>query len=439
MILERFEAAGLAHYSYLLSSQGQAIVIDPQRDIDGYLRWARRRHARITHVLETHIHADYASGARELAAVTGAELCLSAYDAGETFAVQYPHRPLRDQEEIAIGNLVVVAIHTPGHTPEHLSFLVYEKTRCGQPMALFTGDFIFTGSIGRPDLLGDDAKLALAEAMYDSIHSRIRQLPDFVEIYPAHGAGSLCGTAISERPHSTLGYERYCNIFLADKDRPHFVRHLLETVPNFPPYYRRMKQLNSDGPSLLGSIPGSDPLPELPANALVIDLRRPESFGGAHIPGALSLGRGSAFGLWAGRLIPPGRPLVVVADDDAEDARRMLTRVGLDDIRGWMTMDDWIASGRAIDQVPQVREPEGTVLDVRTAGEFAGGHLDGAISIPLEELTDRIGEVPPGPLTVVCGSGYRASAAASLLKPVGLNPANLAGGMNAWRRTHSPS
>lgn len=450
MIVQRFEAAGLAHYSYVLGSQGKAVAIDPKRDIDTYLQFARDKNLRITHILETHIHADYASGATALAAATGAELWLSAYDAGEAFEYQFPHRELRDDEEFSAGDLRIVAVHTPGHTPEHLSFLVYDGRRCGQPMALFSGDFIFSGSIGRPDLLGEDAKRRLAEAMYESVNRRIAQLPDGVEVHPGHGAGSLCGTSISDRPQTTLGYERSCNIFMTDKDRAHFIEHLLSTVPDFPDYYRRMKKINAEGPKILPGIPGDrklsvEELRAVQSEAVVIDIRRPEAFGGAHVPGSINIGAGTSFGLWAGIIVKPGRPIVLISEDgNTEEVRRALIRVGLDEVRGWLTISDWILAGGEVAAVPLIdsREPMAGkhVLDVRGKAEFALGHIDGAMNVPLGQLWQRLEEIPRnGTIRVVCGTGYRASIGASILMRAGIPAANVAGGMTAWSRTHSQS
>ncbi|MDX2178812.1 MAG: MBL fold metallo-hydrolase [Bryobacteraceae bacterium] len=435
MTLERFEAPGLAHYSYLIGSDGAAAVIDPQRDFDVYTEFAERRNLRITHILETHIHADFASGATALAAATGAELWLSAHDDGQTYQYAFDHRPFHDGESIRVGYLRLEAFHTQGHTPEHLSFLIYDTRRCGQPMALMSGDFIFCGSIGRPDLLGDDVKRALAYAMFDSLHWRIAALPDYVELHPGHGAGSLCGAAISDRPRSTLGYERACNIFLNDYDRDSFVKHLLETVPEFPDYYRRMKALNAAGPPVLHGLPGGRKLASIPEGALVVDLRKPEAFAGAHVPGSMNLGAGASFGLWAGWLIPPDKPIVLIADSADESVRRALIRVGLDEIAGWMPFDAYIASGAPIESTPLVREPRGTVIDVRAKGEFALDHIEGAVHIPLGSLARDPSQAPPGDVTLVCAGGYRASAAQSILG----RGAVLAGGLAAWRRTHSRS
>lgn len=401
MKVERFEVRGLAHYSYLLESEGKAVVIDPKRDIDAYLSYAEANEIKITHVLETHIHADYASGATALAGATGAEMWLSAHDQGEDFEYQFAHREFRDGAELTVGDLRIVAVHTPGHTPEHLSFLVYEKSRCGQPLALFTGDFIFVGSIGRPDLLGEAAKQKLAGLLYESIHTKIEQLPDGVEIHPGHGAGSLCGADMAERPQSTLGYERFCNVFMADRDKKDFVDTVLRTVPEFPDYYRRMKRVNAEGAKLLQGLPGGAALAAVDFHAemqrfdaVVIDLRRPEAFGGAHIPGAFNIGAGQNLSTWAAWVVPYDRPILLAGDEgtDIEAARRSLIRVGLDDIRGFLKngMPGWIGAGLEQAHIQQASVQElwrklsesPFILDVRSRGEWNAGHIDGAVHIP---------------------------------------------------------
>ena len=462
MQFQRFEVPGLAHYSYLLGSQGQAVVVDPKRDIDTYLKYAEERGLTITHVLETHIHADYASGATQLAQAAHAELWLSGHDQGEEFAYQFGHHEFRDGEELEVGDLRIVAVHTAGHTPEHLSFLVYEKSRCGQPMALLSGDFLFVGSLGRPDLLGEAAKRKLAGALYDSVHQKIAHMPDGVEVHPAHGAGSLCGAGMSERPQSTLGYERFCNVFMADREKQEFIETVLKSVPEFPDYYKRMKRINSEGPALLDGLPGAaamtplavqEALPRL--QAVVIDLRRPEAFGGAHIPGAFNVGAGQNLSMWAAWVVPYDRPIILVGDAGAniEEARRSLVRVGLDDIRGYLKggMQAWIEAGMPQAHVPQisVRELAGRlqqtkapfVLDVRSPGEWKAGHIEGALHIPGGSLPKRVEQVPADrPVHVVCGSGYRSSIATSVLARAGRdNVVNVVGGMSAWNAQRLPT
>jgi hydroxyacylglutathione hydrolase len=459
MRIERFEVPGLAHYSYLIVSAGCAAVIDPRRDIDVYLDYAAARDLKITHVLETHIHADYASGARELVEDTGAEAWLSGHDEGEDFQYRFPHRDFRDGEELDLGEARVVAMHTPGHTPEHLAFLVYERGR-EHPLALLSGDFVFVGSLGRPDLLGEAAKHRLAGELYQSVHERLKHLPDGVQVLPAHGAGSLCGAGMGERPFTTLGYERASNIFFGMRSREEFIDTILRTVPPFPEYYKRMKRVNSEGAKPLGGIPDGGALaPEdfetmiEKKNAVVIDLRRPEAFGGAHVPGAFSIGGDQNLSMWAAWVVPYDKPILLVGEEnsDCEAARRSLIRVGLDDICGYLRggMRSWILEGYPQEHVPQISVYElaekmrgggASVLDVRTAGEWNSGHVQGATHIMAGELPQRLSQVPRDrEVYLVCGSGYRSSVASSVLRRAGYESVhNVIGGMTAWKAAGLP-
>jgi hydroxyacylglutathione hydrolase len=247
MLLERFEDAGLAQYSYAVGDEAVAkvAVVDPRRDVDVYLDWAAARRLAITDVLETHVHADFASGARELAARTGATLHLSAYDQGERYEVSYPHAPMREGDAVELGAVRLTALHTPGHTPEHLAFLVHDTTRSSAvPIAALTGDFLFVGSLGRPDLLGEEAKHALARALFASVREKLAGLPDGLEVHPGHGAGSMCGAGMSARPFSTLGFERIANRFLdPELNDEAFVERFLASLPHFLPYYVILKEL----------------------------------------------------------------------------------------------------------------------------------------------------------------------------------------------------
>jgi hydroxyacylglutathione hydrolase len=459
MQLDRFEVPGLAHYSYALGSHGKLAIVDPKRDVDSYLDYAAAREAKITHILETHIHADYASGARELAQATGAELWLSAYDEGEDYVYQFPHQPMREGNRLEIDGLTIAALHTPGHTPEHLSFLLYEAGHGAHPLAMLSGDFLFVGSLGRPDLLGEESKRRLAEMLYESLHQKIRDLPDGVEVYPAHGSGSFCGSGMSDRPQSTIGYERASNIFFADPDKETFVRHILSTVPPFPDYYRRMKRVNSEGPKLLGGIPGGRAIePEQfrelmeREEAVVVDLRRPESFGGAHIPGSLSIGMGPSFVTWAAWVVPYDRPILLVSEPetDSEPARRALVRVGLDDVRGWLKggMAAWMEKGWEMAELEQVsaadlderRRRGATIVDVRSDPEWADGHIPGALHIMGGHLPKRFEELPrDGKVHLICATGYRSNIAASVLRRAGFREvANVTGGMTGWHRRGLP-
>lgn len=455
MNLERFEVPGLAQYSYVLSAEGKAVVVDPMRDVDRYLDFAEQHNLKITHIVETHIHADFASGATALAKETGAELWLSAHDEGEEFKYQFAHHPFADGEVLNIGSMRIQAVHTPGHTPEHLSFLVFDTKRsAGTPVAMLTGDFLFVGSLGRPDLLGDEAKHRLASELFLSFHDRIAALPDGLEIHPGHGAGSLCGSGMGERQQSTLGYERAAS-HLYKMSEQCFVEEILATVPPFPEYYPRMKSLNSSGPTLLGGIPGTNAIsPEqlkvrLTTDPLtLLDLRRPEAFGGAHIKGAINIGGGQNLSLWAGWMLNPERPIILIGDAiDHEQARRSLIRVGLDKIEGYLAggMAAWIEAGYDLAHIPQtsVRELDskrgtGIVLDVRSDREWDEGHISGAMHVMLGDLSKQLKVIPAQQIvTTVCGSGYRSSIAASVLAAHGFTKVvNMDGGMGAWKHQH---
>jgi hydroxyacylglutathione hydrolase len=460
MQIHRIEVPGLAHYSYVVSAAGKAAVIDPKRDVETYITYLSANDLKLTHILETHIHADYASGALELSQATGAELWLSGHDDGEDFAYAFPHHEFRDGEHFTIGDIRIVALHTPGHTPEHLSFLLYDEKRNPKvPVAMSSGDFLFVGSLGRPDLLGEAAKQKLAHELYRSAHQRIASVPDGVAIYPAHGAGSMCGSGLSDQKQSTLGYERMTNPYLLEDDETRFVQQILGTVPPFPDYYRRMKRVNSDGAkSFAGAFPGQKALDPVSfktaiekAPGVVLDLRRPESFGGAHIPGAINIGAGPSLAMWAAWVVPYDRPIYLVGDDatDIGDATRSLIRVGLDDVHAYLKggARAWIEAGLPQAHLPQISVDElrakgdsAFVLDVRGDGEWRSGHIDGAQHLMAGYLPTQADSVPRnGTVHLICGSGYRSSIAGSLLMNRGFtNVVNVIGGMNAWMRRNFP-
>jgi hydroxyacylglutathione hydrolase len=464
MLLERFEDKGLSHYSYAVGCEGagEIAVVDPRRDVDIYLDFAHSRNLKIVAVLETHIHADFASGARELADRACAAYRPSGHDAGQLYEVRVPHQDLCDGGVVDLGAARIMAVHTPGHTPEHLSFLVYDTLRSPDvPQVFLTGDFLFVGSLGRPDLLGDEAKNALANQLFDSVRMRLANLPDGLEIHPGHGAGSMCGAGMSERPMSTLGFERIANPYLDDQlTREKFVARILGSAPPFPPYYRRMKAFNSEGPPVLGGLPGLEPIPVthfremVREGHVVIDLRDQVAFGAGHVPCAFGIGAGPGLSTWASWAVPYDVPLLLVADDPSvvSDAIRSLVRVGLDRVAGYLDggMPAWEAAGHPIAKTVQI-SPEAlrdrlasdtrlTVLDVRSDAEFAGGHIAGAVHVMGGGLADRAGELRGRePLAIVCGSGYRSTVAASVLERAGFTDIiNMTGGMAAWTRAGLP-
>ena len=453
MTIDRFEVQGLAQYSYIISSQGRSVVVDPIRDTDRYLRFLEERGLTLSSIVETHIHADFASGAKALAEATGAELALSAYDEGEHYQYGMPHRSLRSGDNVQVGTVRVQALHTPGHTPEHLSFVLYDLQRSEtEPLAIFSGDFLFVGSVGRPDLLGEEAKLGLAHELFQSLHGRLEALPDSVHVYPGHGAGSLCGTGMSERAESTLGYERRTNpLFRLTGEA--FVAEILRTLPPMPTYYPRMKELNARGAEAFDAIPGAVALSPSDVEALaaerdvvVLDLRRPEAFGGAHIRGSINIGAGQNLSLWAGWLLGSKSRIVLVSEQgDDEESRRGLVRVGLDNIAGFLHagMSAWINAGLAFERTIQLsteevrdRSKDTLVLDVRSDAEWNAGHIEGATHIMLGDLPHQAQGLPKNrPIVCVCGSGYRSSIAASGLAKNGLSSvASMDGGMAAWNK-----
>ncbi|HEX7126186.1 MAG TPA: rhodanese-like domain-containing protein [Thermodesulfobacteriota bacterium] len=453
MVLEQIYLGCLAQASYLVGDGGVAAVVDPRRDVDPYLEAAARHGLEIRYVVETHVHADFVSGHRELAARTGATIVF-----GHRAGVAFPHMAARHGDEIALGGVRLRVLETPGHTPESISLLVVEG---GRPVAVLTGDTLFIGDVGRPDLVAARGVSAetLAGQLYDSLHGTLLALPDDVVVYPAHGAGSLCGRNLSSDTRSTIGRERRFNYALAPMSREVFVRMMTTDLPELPGYFGRDAEINRSGPPLLTGLPPPAPLSpeaaarELAAGAVVLDTRDPARFGAGHLPGSVNIGLGGQFAAWAGAVIGLDTPVVLVAEDPqrAEEARIRLARVGIERVVGVLEegLAAWAAAGRPVATLAQMPADElarrledparaPLVLDVRRPPEWSGGHLESARHLPLGELPARLasGEgLPPrdAPLAVVCQSGYRSSVAASLLARAGFREVfNVVGGMNAW-------
>ena len=466
MFLRRFYEDHIAQASYLLGceSTGEAVVVDPNRDVEQYVAAAASEGLRITHVTETHIHADFVSGSRELAERAGATLLLSS--AGDpswqyAFARQAGARLLGDGDRFEVGAVRLEAMHTPGHTPEHLTFLVTDTASADRPMAAITGDFVFVGDVGRPDLLERAAKVA--GTMESSAHElfralqRFKTLPDYLQLWPGHGAGSACGKALGAMPQSTLGYERLFNWGLAEEDEQRFVATVLNGQPEPPAYFATMKRVNREGPLVLGGLPHPERLgaarlkPALDGGATVIDTRHAADFAAGHVPGTINIPLNRSFATWAGSLLPLDRPYHVIVDDDdapvlAARAARALALIGFDHIGGYFgaeSIDEWHASSGALQTVPTLTASElrsrlaaggVTVIDVRTDHEWQAGHLHGAQWIPLGSLAQRAEALPrTGTLVVHCQGGARSAIAASLLLAAGRpHVANLAGGFSEW-------
>ncbi|MBK8249595.1 MAG: MBL fold metallo-hydrolase [Gemmatimonadetes bacterium] len=456
MLLKRFYHEGLAQASYLLGCQrtGEAIVIDPNRDPAPYLAAAAAEGMRITQVTETHIHADYLSGSRELAHAAGARLLLSAMGTADwqyAFAAADGARLLRHGDEIRVGNLRLDVVHTPGHTPEHIVFVCTDTPASAHPVGVFSGDFLFVGDVGRPDLLERAANVAGtmragAAQLFDSIQAFTATYPDFLQVWPGHGSGSACGKALGAVPSTTLGYEKVANWALRHSDRAAFIEAVLHGQPDPPRYFAMMKRLNKEGPRILGARPL--PLPR-PASALhaalasghrVIDIRPAAAYAERHVRGTINIPFNTSFVTWAGWLVPYDQPFHLLTDGgdaSAQSAVAELAMIGLDDCSGWFGQDALAAATATIPQVDASALHASTgaqVVDVRAVDEYEVGHLAGATHIPLGRLEARLGELDAArPVVLQCQGGGRSSIAASLLEARGFtNVANLAGGYTAW-------
>ncbi len=470
MIVKRFYDDGLAHASYLVgcADSGEALVIDPNRSFDQYGVGAESEGLRITHVTETHIHADFLSGSRELANRTGAQLYLSGEGGAEwsyAFAAESGAVLLRDGNRFKVGKIDFQAIHTPGHTPEHITFLVTDTKAANTPMGAFTGDFVFVGDVGRPDLLEQAAQVAGsmepgARDLYRSLQ-RFKQLPDHLQIWPAHGAGSPCGKSLGGVPQSTIGYEKIASWAFNSTDEDAFVRSVLDGQPDPPPYFARMKQLNRDGPPMLGDRKAlewlaPDELPGiLESSELVIDSRLADEFAAGYVAGTINVQAIRTFITWAGWLCPYDRPFTVIAKD--ESARAFvdcsLSLIGLERNVRYLPVDalrEWQESGRPLPTIPRLDSQDASMalnaqshpflLDVRHAGEWHTIRIAGSTNIPLGDLASRVGEIPRGePVMIVCRVGNRSLTAASILKSRGFQAvSDVRGGITAWKKVGLP-
>lgn len=463
MILKRFYDNGLAQASFMIGSEGQAAVIDANRDVEQYINAAASEGLRITAVTETHIHADYVSGSRELAERTGAQLYLS--DEGDdewkyAFANQPNVTLVRDGDTIQVGKVRLDVMKTPGHTNEHISFVVTDTAVCDQPLGVFTGDFIFAGDVGRPDLLeraaGYEGTMEVgARTLFRSIQQFKASLPDSVLIWPGHGAGSACGKNLGAVPVSTLGYEKLANWGLKSPTEEDFVKTVLEGQPEPPKYFKEMKRLNKIGPPILG---GFKVPPRLGGNVIfdllerndvvVVDIRSAGDVASGYVPGTINIPLSKSFSTYSGWILSYDQPIYLIAENqhDATAAVRELAMIGLDDVRGWMGIDAvrqyekrfgeiaMVAQVSAHEMKERLDAGKAHVLDVRGMSEFSEAHVPGAINIPLGYLPDRVAELPPKPLIVHCGGGTRSAIAATILHKAGRTDiANLPGGFMEYR------
>ncbi|MCF8261006.1 MAG: MBL fold metallo-hydrolase [Melioribacteraceae bacterium] len=456
MFFKHIYEKGLAQASYLIGCQktGEAIVIDPKRDIDEYLKIAEQEKLEIKYITETHIHADFLSGSLELQASTNAELLLSD-EGGEDWQYQFPHTSLKDGSVFKVGNLKFEVLHTPGHTPEHISFLLTDTAASEIPIMIFTGDFVFVGDVGRPDLLENAAgiigtKEIGAKQMFQSV-KRFKELPDHVQVWPGHGAGSACGKALGAVPSSTVGYEKIVNWAMKINDENEFVDELLAGQPEPPKYFAMMKKLNKIGPSILGGMPHPARLTlnqfkkAINSNVKIIDTRDKLSFAGGHVCKSLNIQDNSAFSTWAGWLIDYEEDFILVAPDHRiEELTKALIRIGLDNVSGYVPdMDAWANACHETETVNQIvvadlveklNDGDTMILDVRGISEYNSGHIPGAINLHVGYLENNLDKIPHDKNVIVqCQSGDRSSIAASVLLSNGYkNITNLTGGIVAW-------
>ncbi len=451
MYFHQFYLGCLAHASYLIGSEGEAAVVDPQRDIDIYLEDAKAHGLTIKHVIETHCHADFVSGHHELAARTGAKIYF-----GARAPVKFDFVGVHEGDKIVMDDVELRFTETPGHTPESVSILVFDLTKSATvPDAVLTGDTLFAGDVGRPDLLGSRMPAKeLAGLLFDSLHEKLLKLPDPVKVFPAHGAGSMCGRNISSETSSTIGEQRQFNYALQPMSREAFVQMMTTDLPEAPSYFSRDAQINLEGPSLLDELP--DPIGFPPeavqkmqrGGHLVLDTRPSSQFAAGHIPGSLNVALGGQFASWSGTLIKLEIPLLLVLEEAGQvrEARTRLARVGLEKVSGYLQggILAWHEAGLPLAKVEQIsveelrqRIDEGsvdTVIDVRRPPEWSAGHIATAVHMPLNHLAESALSLDrESNVAVLCAGGYRSSIGTSILQQLGFrHVSNVAGGMTAW-------
>jgi glyoxylase-like metal-dependent hydrolase (beta-lactamase superfamily II)/rhodanese-related sulfurtransferase len=457
MYFKQFYLGCLAHASYLIGSQGEAVVVDPQRDVDQYLQEASNQGLKILHVIETHLHADFVSGHRELAAKTGAKIYY-----GNKADVEFEHVPVKDGDDLNVGDVTLRFLETPGHTPESISILVYDGKNAQEPYGVLTGDTLFIGDVGRPDLLGSTMSAAqLAGMLFDSLHGKLLKLPDSVKVFPAHGAGSMCGRNISSETSSTIGEQRKLNYALQDMSRDDFIRMMTADLPEAPSYFSMDAQINRKGPAILEELAAPAPLsPEeiesrsKDLETLILDTRPSDQYGTGHIPGALNIGLSGQFASWAGTLIPLGTRIILVTENEekARESRLRLARVGHENVVGFLSggMLSWHNAGLPVATTEQITVDEldrliqdsaiQQIVDVRRPNEWKGQHISKATHIPLNHLADEVAKLDSEQQTAaICAGGYRSSMATSILERKGFRKIiNVIGGMSAWNNAKLP-
>jgi len=454
--VERFYLGCLAHASYMIGSEGVAAIIDPQRDVDIYLETAARKGWKIEHIVETHVHADFVSGHRELEERTGARIYLGAGS-----GAQFPHVAVEDGDQIRFGQCSLRFLQTPGHTVESICILMNDRGEPDRPATVFTGDTLFVGDVGRPDLSATHTPQQLAAIMYQSIHEKLLTLPDDTLIFPAHGAGSLCGRQMSSESSSTIGQQRQSNYALLARTSEEFVHLLTDNLPAAPEYFVQEADLNRRGAGSLSQLPelaaltAADVLRLQKEGAVVVDTRPTTQFAAAHVPGSIHIALTGQYASWAARILGLSTPLIIVGEDPehVRESQLRLARVGVESVAGYLAdgVAGWVKGGQDLDSIPQItvqdfvelrsHEPDQVaVLDVRELGERTNGAIEKSMSIPLGKLKSRTAELDREKLLVVhCKGGYRSSIAASMLRRAGFrNIANLIGGFDAWKAAGLP-
>ena len=453
MFFKQIKVEGLGCLSYIIGcpKDGRAFVVDPKRDIDDYLKTADKNGLKITGVIDTHIHADHISGSQELKEQTGATIYVH-----ENADVEYEHSTLKDGDQIEIGNIKIDVIYTPGHTPNSITLAVTDKSRGDDPELLLTGDLLFVGSVGRPDLAGGELLEEQINNLYKSLHEKLDKFPDMVEIYPSHGEGSLCGSGMSAKPSSTLGYERKTNPFFK-LSFDYFKNELNRITPFRPKNFTHIITQNQKGAALLSSLQPviklkfTDLKKSLEKGNPLVDLRDTTSFGGAHIAGSINIGLTPKAGTWLGTVVDPENEIALLAysKQDIDDEIDQFRRVGYDRIIGFFIgLSDWIAKGEDTGFLPQLsihalnkvlkKYSNHHVVDVRTDQEWNGGHIKSAIHLPLPKFINKgISLEKEDHISMICGSGYRSNIAASILKSEGFEHVySVIGGMNAWKTVY---
>ncbi len=455
MYFEQFYLGCLAHASYMLASEGEAIVVDPQRDVEIYLEAAKTQNVKIRYIFETHLHADFVSGHKELAARTSATIYM-----GKAAGATFPHVPVEDGFQLRVGEIRIDAFETPGHTPESISLVVTDNDKSPRPWAVLTGDTLFIGDVGRPDLSKTHTPQQLAGLMYDSLHQKLMTLPDHVLVYPAHGAGSLCGRNMRAERSSTIGTERLTNYALQIKGRDEFILQMTSNLPARPDYFLEDAAINRAGATPLTELPQLNPIAAAELNnmmapgAVALDVRPNDQFATGHVPGSINIALSGQFASWAGAVLGLSARPVLIAETSEQlaEARLRLARVGIEDVAGYLDggPDAWQQAGFALQSLPQItveeldsrlRDHALLVLDVRRESEWEAGHIGGANWYPLDRFKAAL---PPiefnQPIAVHCAGGYRSVIACSLLQRAGHNNViNVIGGFEAWRKAQLPA